>query len=439
MQKWCCLYAFPVALLLASQSVKAQQQQPASALSTAQKLMAVTASKYPGHVHFLPATLETTQWGWFDNAELPRLIVDDGDTIIIETMSHSHGQLWPGQTIEALKKLRMDWPGRGPMSLTGPIFVRGATPGDTLDIKIQKIVPRTWGANFNVPGMFGQFPKQFPDGQVKYFYIDNERKVAEFAPGIEIPLRPFPGTLGVARAEPGRYNAVPPGPYAGNLDNRDLVEGTTLHVPVFVPGALVWTGDSHAAQGNGEVNLTAMETAFEEITITVTVDKKTKLQWPRIETPTEWITMGFDEDLTKALANARQETAKLLTELRHVPQEQAAGLVAKTADCRVSQVVDIKKGVHCITPKDPNKTLAQSQPTGGTADYFVSYSADADMNKAMDNASWNMIELLQKERSLTKLDAYSLASMTMDCRVGDMDAPEKGVHCLVPKSLWVKR
>jgi acetamidase/formamidase len=91
-----------------------------------------------------------------------------------------------------------------------------------------------------------------------------------------------------------------------------------------------------------------------------------------------------------------------------------------------------------MTPKDPNKTFAQSQPTGSTAEYFVSYSADADMNKAMDNASWNMIELLQKERSLTKLDAYSLASMTMDCRVGDMDASEKGVHCLVPKSLWVK-
>jgi acetamidase/formamidase len=115
-----------------------------------------------------------------------------------------------------------------------------------------------------------------------------------FAPGIEIPLRPFPGTLGVARAEPCRYNAVPPGPFAGNIDNRDLAEGTTLHVPVFVRGALVRTGESHAAQGNGEVNLTAMETAFQEITITVTVDKTRKLEWTRIEAPTEWITMGFD-------------------------------------------------------------------------------------------------------------------------------------------------
>jgi acetamidase/formamidase len=144
--------------------------------------------------------------------------------------------------------------------------------------KINKIVARPWGANFNVPGLFGQFPKEFPDGQVKYFYLDWERKVAEFGPGIEIPLRPFPGTLGVARAQPGRYNAVPPGPFAGNLDNRELVEGTTLHVPVFVRGALVWTGDSHAAQGNGEVNLTAIETAFQEINITVTIDKTHKLE-----------------------------------------------------------------------------------------------------------------------------------------------------------------
>jgi acetamidase/formamidase len=317
--------------------------------------------------------------------------------------------------------------------------VNGAEPGDTLRIKILKIVPRSWAANFNIPGMFGQFPKDFPDGQVKYFYLDADRKVAEFAPGIEIPLRPFPGTLGVARAEPGRYNAVPPGPFAGNLDNRDLVEGTTLHVPVFVRGALVWTGDSHAAQGNGEINLTALETAFQEIVLTITVDKSTRLQWPRIETPGEWITMGFDEDLTKALANARSETAKLLAAQRNLPAEQALALVSKTSDCRVTQVVDIKKGVHCISPKDAGKSLAAAPPTTETADYLVTYAADGDMNKAMDSASWNMIELLQKQKSLSRLDAYSLASMTMDCRVGEMEAPEKGIHCLVPKSLWVKR
>jgi len=433
-------YVLAVAVsVIALASTGALAQQPPSAISGAQKLMVVPASKYPGHVYVLPATLETTQWGWFDNAELPRLVIDSGDTVVVETMSHSHGQLWPGRTIEELKKLRTDWPGRGPMSLTGPIFVNGAEPGDGLRIKIQKIVPRPWGANFNIPGMFGQFPKDFPDGQVKYFYLDGDRKIAEFAPGIEIPLRPFPGTLGVARAEPGRYNAVPPGPYAGNLDNRDLVEGTTLYVPVFVRGALVWTGDSHAAQGNGEVNLTALETAFEEITLTITVDKAARLQWPRIETPTEWITMGFDEDLTKALANAKSETAKFLAEQRKISPEQALALVSTTSDCRVTQVVDIKKGVHCMSSKDTSKSLAAPWSTTETADHLVTYAGNSDMNKAMDTASWSMIELLQKQKSLSRLDAYSLASITMDCRVGEMDAPEKGVHCLVPKSLWVKR
>lgn len=178
-------YVLAVAVsVIAVASTGAVAQQPPSAISGAQKLMVVPASKYSGHVYVLPATLETTQWGWFDNAELPRLVIDSGDTVVVETMSHSHGQLWPGRTIEELKKLRTDWPGRGPMSLTGPIFVNGAEPGDSLRIKIQKIVPRPWGANFNIPGMFGEFPKDFPDGQVKYFYLDGDQKIAEFAPGI---------------------------------------------------------------------------------------------------------------------------------------------------------------------------------------------------------------------------------------------------------------
>jgi acetamidase/formamidase len=422
---------------LACVTVAAIAQQ---ALSGAQKLMTVQASRLPGKVHVLPATLETTQWGWFDNAELPRLTIDSGDTVVFETMSHAHGQLFPGRTIDELKKLRTDWPGRGPMTITGPVFVNGAEPGDVLQIKINKIVARPWGANFNVPGMFGQFPKEFPDGQVKYFYLDWERKVAEFAPGIELPLRPFPGTLGVARAQPGRYNAVPPGPYAGNLDNRDLVEGTTLHVPVFVRGALVWTGDSHAAQGNGEVNLTAIETAFQEMNVTITVDKTHKLEWPRIEGASDWIAMGFDEDLGKALDGAKSETAKLLAEQRKITSEQAASLLPALADCRVTQVVDIKRGVHCIVPKDAASTRPiPPRPTAETADYLVTTARGSAMNKAADEASWGMIELLQKAKGLSRLDAYALASITMDCRISEIAAADKSVHCLVPKGLWLQR
>jgi acetamidase/formamidase len=316
-----------------------------------EQLREVPARHYPGKVHLLPATMETTQWGWFNNAQPPVLHVNSGDTIVFETMMHSHNQVIPGTTIEQIKKLRTDFPGRGPHTLTGPVYIESAEPGDVLKIRINKIVPRAYGTNFNVPGMFGEFPTKFPEGQVKYFYLDLERKVAEFAPGIEIPLAPFPGTIGVARAEPGQYSSVPPGRYAGNLDIRDLTEGTALYVPVFVKGALLWTGDSHAAQGNGEINLTALETAYKEMNVTVDVIKNTPLEWPRIETKGAWITVGIDRDLNKALEILTSETSKLLMEQRKLDKDQAAKSMMASWDCRVSQVVDVNKGLHCFTAK----------------------------------------------------------------------------------------
>lgn len=408
-------------------------------LSMEEKLRIVPASKFPGTVHILPATMETTQWGWFDNAQPPVMTIMPGDTVVLETMMHSHNQVVPGKTIEEIKKLRTDNPGRGPHTVTGPIYVEGAEPGDVLKVHINKIVPRAYGTNFNVPGMFGQFPKEFQDGQVKYFYLDMDKKVAEFAPGIQIPLRPFPGTLGVARAEPGRYSSVPPGPYAGNMDIRELTEGATLYVPVFVKGALLWTGDSHAAQGNGEVNLTALETAYKEMSISVEVVKGQKLDWPRIETPKSWITMGYDNDLNKALDILKAETGKFLAEQRKLEPAKATELMAKVSDCRISEVVNIKKGVYCMNPKDAKSKVVAEHPTAETPQYLVTSAADADLNKAMDTASMAMINLLQEKKSLSRLDAYALVSMAMDCRLGDMADDKKSVHCLVPKGLWVAK
>ncbi len=398
---------------------------------------ALPGKKLPGKFHLLPATLETTQWGWFNNAQPPVLRVDSGDTIALETMMHSHNQVVPGTTIEAIKKLRTDHPGRGPHTLTGPIFVNGAQPGDVLKVKLNKVVPRAYATNFNVPGMFGQFPKEYPDGQVKYLYLDMERKVTEFLPGVFIPVKPFPGTLGVARKEPGQYSSVPPGEFAGNMDIRDFVEGTTLYVPVQVPGALLWTGDSHAAQGNGEVNLTALETAYRELNITVEVVKTMKLDMPRIETPKSWITMGFDADLNKALEIAMEQTAKFLAEQRKLSVEQAAQLMNRVSDCRVSQVVNIKKGIHCLNPKNPAAREDMERPTRETAQYYVTHAKDKDMNRAMDDASRAMIKFLEEKKGIARLDAYGLASAAMDCRVGDVWGPEKNVHCLIPKSLWL--
>jgi acetamidase/formamidase len=390
-------------------------------------------------VHLLPATLETTQWGWFDNAQPPVLRVNSGDTVVMETMMHSHNQVIPGTTIDQIKKLRTDYPGRGPHTLTGPIYIEGAEPGDVLKVTINKIVPRAYAANFNVPGMFGEFPKEYADGQVKYLYLDWDRKITEFLPGVEIPLKAFPGTLGVARKEPGRYSSVPPGDYAGNMDIRDFTEGTSLYVPVHVPGALLWSGDSHAGQGNGEVNLTAVETAYKELNVTVEVIKGKPLDFPRIETKTSWITMGFDQDLNKAWDQAKAQTVKLLSEQRKVSAEQAAKLMQTASDCRVSQVVNIKKGIHCLNPKNPSAREDMERPTKETAKYYVSHAKDADLNKAMDTASMGMIKWLESEKKIARLDAYGLASVAMDCRVGAISDTEKNVHCVLPKSIFVAK
>jgi acetamidase/formamidase len=444
------LSAGAAAALLAMSFAAAQQPpaQPAAQPAPApmapgstpaqEALRTVLAKRLPGKTHVLPATMETTQWGWFNNAQPPVLHVDSGDTIVFETMMHSHNQVVPGTTIEQIKKLRTDFPGRGPHTLTGPVYIEGAEPGMVLKVKINKIVPRAYATNFNVPGMFGEFPDRFPEGQVKYFYLDLERKVTEFAPGIEIPLRPFPGTTGVARAEPGQYSSVPPGRYAGNIDVRDFVEGTALYVPIFVKGALLWTGDSHAAQGNGEVNLTALETAYKEMNVTVEVIKDMKLEWPRIETPDSWITLGIDKDLNIALDNLKAETVKYLMETRKLGKEEAEKQMMANWDCRVSQVVDVNKGLHCFSAKDSRtRRRIEALPSAENGTYLVTVAKDADLNKAMDTASWAMIELLQKQKSLSKLDAYALASMVMDCRLAAPAAAEKSVHCLLPKSTWV--
>lgn len=418
-----------LALLIAA-ALLATAPQPAAAQAVA------VASGTKGKVHLLPATLETTQWGWFNNAQPPVLRIDSGDTVVMETMMHSHNQVVPGRTIEEIKKLRTDFPGRGPHTLTGPIYVNGAEPGDVLKVHINKIVPRAYATNFNVPGMFGEFPKEYQDGQVKYMYLDMDRMVTEFLPGVYLPIKPFPGTMGVARKEPGQYSSVPPGEYAGNMDIRDFVAGSTLYVPVHVPGALLWSGDSHAGQGNGEVNLTAIETAYKELNITVEVIKGQPLDFPRIETAKSWITMGFDQDLNKAWDQAKAQTIKLIAEKRNISADQAAQLMPTVADCRVSQVVNIKKGIHCLTPKNANDKEDMERPMAETAAYYVTHVKDADLNKAMDGASMAMIKWLESEKKIARLDAYGLASVAMDCRVGALSDTEKNIHCVLPKSLW---
>ena len=424
-------------LAVGAVALAAYAQSPGPSPGAPDPNLRIAATPQPGKTWLLPATLETTQWGWFDNAQKPVLTIAGGDTVVMETMMHAHNQIVPGTTIDQIKKMRTDFPGRGPHSLTGPIYVTGAAPGDVLKVHINKIVPRTYATNFNVPGMFGEFPKDFPEGQVRYVYLDVEHKTAEYIPGVTVPLRPFPGTIGVARAEPGQYSSVPPGRFGGNMDIRELVEGTTLYLPVFVPGALLWSGDSHAAQGNGEVNLTALETAFKELNLTIEVIKGQKRDWPRIETPTHWLTVGYDADLNKALEILKTETTTFIAETKKMSAADAGALMMRMWDCPVAEVVNQVKGFYCFNAKDAAVPPALL-PTADTATAYVTMNADVDLNKAMDTASMAMINKLMGERKLSRLDAYGVASIAMDCRIAPPKDGPKAVHCMTPKSIFTR-
>ncbi len=394
--------------------------------------------QYQGGVYLLPASNETVQWGWFDNSETPRARIRSGDTLVMETMMASLNQVLPGVPVDEITRLRLAHPGRGPHTITGPVFVEGAMPGDVLKIHLNRIVPRAYGANWNLPGelKLGQFPDIFSEPQVKYFFFDMKRGVTEFLPGIELPVRPFPGILGVARADSGKFSTVPPGPFGGNMDVRELIEGTTLYLPVFVDGALLWSGDSHAAQGNGEINLTAIETAFNELNMTIEVVKGAPIAWPRIETPTHWITVGYDRDLNKALDILEEETTKFVADSRKLSAAAAKQWIAKFGDCRVSEVVNQLKGVYCMLPKRPGKPMP-AHPTTPTRNNFVTHATDGDAQKAMNDAAMAMIHEVQERKGLNALDAYSLASLAMDARIGRLEPGARSIHCLLPKSLWV--
>lgn len=320
--------------------------------------------------HQLKATPENVQWGWLDPAEKPRLAVDSGDSVSIETWYHALDQISKEIPMDEIVRLRLANPGGGPHSVTGPIYVNGAEPGDTLEIRIKKIVPKEFGQNFNLPGAkfpTGLLPGEFPEGFVRYFKLDTAKMETDFKPGIRLELRPFPGTLAVApdpkepaaKAGPaikdakGRTSTLRPWKNGSNMDLNELQAGSTLYLPVFVKGALIWMGDSHCLQGNGEVNLEAIECAYREIEIEPIVRKDLKTDWPRAEKKTDWIFLGFDESLDEAMKIAVRNTIDWLSTSAPVKMDryEAYSLTSIAGDCRVTQMVDIRKGVHCMIAK----------------------------------------------------------------------------------------
>jgi acetamidase/formamidase len=322
-------------------------------------LFAQQPAQTSGSAYQLKPTPKTVTWGYYDASTPPVLRIKSGDTVEIQTLVSSNRErfetagLWPDRVEPAWREIieQVKDHGPGPHVLTGPIFVEGAEKGDVLEVRIQKIrLAIPYAINMFAPGR-GFLPEDFPYERVKVIPLDEKRMVAQFGDGIEIPLHPFFGSLGDAPpASAGRVNSAPPWVMAGNLDNKELIEGTTLYIPVHARGALFQAGDGHAGQGDGEVDLSAMETSLVG-TFQFVVRKDMKLRWPRAETPDKFITMGIDEDLTAATKMAVREMIDFLVQEKHMTREDAYMLASMAADLHVTQVVDGNKGVHMMISK----------------------------------------------------------------------------------------
>ena len=313
--------------------------------------------------HQVAAGPETVVVGNYWSESKPVLTIKSGDTVTIETVGTASVAALerlnvPADQIPeslraitcAINEKTLD---RGPGGhiLTGPVFIEGAEPGDVLEVHIDKItMPVPWAHNSFSPTS-GFLKDEFKQSYGRIIKLDRDHMMALFAPGISIPLHPFFGSMGVAPPPAaGRISSAPPGIHAGNLDNRNLVAGSTLFIPVHVKGALFQVGDGHAGQGDGEVDITAMETPLTG-TFRFVVRKDLHLTWPRAETPTHFIVMGTDEDLTVATQIAVHEMLDFLVTTRGLSREEAYVLASIAADFEITQLVDGKKGVHGMIAK----------------------------------------------------------------------------------------
>ena len=321
-------------------------------------LAAPAAAQRPTKHRLMP-TPETVAYGYYWSEAKPVLHIKSGDEVTIGTLLTSTPSrleaagVAPKDVEASLRAVveKVSDKGPGGHILTGPIFVEGAEPGDVLEVRIKRVdlaIPYAYNA-FGRTGGF--IPEDYPYSKMRIIPLDAKRMVAPFAPGVDIPLRPFFGSIGVAPPPAmGRVNSAPPNIHAGNLDNKELVAGTTLFIPVHVPGALLEVGDGHAAQGDGEVDITGLETSLLGV-FDVIVRKDMKLTWPRGETPTHWIAMGADKDLVVATKTAVRQAIEFLVTSKGLSKDDAYMLVSAACDVRITQLVDGNVGAHVMIPK----------------------------------------------------------------------------------------
>ncbi len=305
--------------------------------------------------HHLRSAAATCHWGFFDAALKPVLTVKSGDEVTIETISGDPRVLpdpkrfhIPPEMHDVHANSERSLPGH---ILTGPVAIEGAQAGDVLEVEILEVKLRQdWGYNVIRP-LAGILPDDFHEPRLIHIPLDAEKMVGHMPWGLALPLKPFFGVMGVAPPPAwGRLSSIQPRAFGGNLDNKELGAGAKLFLPVFVPGALFSCGDGHGVQGDGEVCITAIETALQG-RFALTLRRDLRLKYPRAETATHYITMYMDPDLDRCAENAVRDMIVLLGEKRNLSREDAYTLCSLAADLRVTQAVNGSKGVHCMIEK----------------------------------------------------------------------------------------
>lgn len=304
----------------------------------------------------LKASPETCAWGYFDASLPPVMEIASGDVIVIDTVSGGPDQSpspdagfdVPPELLDIHARSERMLPGH---ILTGPVSIAGARAGQVLEVQILDVKLRQdWGWNLIRP-LAGTLPDDFPNGRIEIIPLDLDAMTVRLSWGLELPLNPFFGVMGVAPpANWGRISTIQPRAHGGNLDNKELVAGSTLYLPIHVDGALFSCGDGHGAQGDGEVCVTAIETALQG-TFRLSVRDDLQLSYPRAETPTHVITMGMHEDLDRCAEMALRDMIAWIVAQTGLSREDAYMLCSLAGDLRITQTVNGNKGVHMMMAK----------------------------------------------------------------------------------------
>lgn len=356
---------------------------------------AVFVSTVSAATYRVSATDDTVTLGLFSLDKTPVVKVHSGDSVSMETWNSCLREMVFNKTTPAeLAKFYTKYDiqkSRGMHSLTGPVYIEGAEPGDVLEIRVLDIKLNDFGYNFLSPtqGILSEFTKP----RIMYFKYDKEKNTTEFTKGICLHLKPFPGLIAVAppsdwpdgwpvnieshmgQPAPGQFNSVPPGPFGGNLDQPSLQAGSILYLPVFQKGALVWTGDSHAMQSNGEIDVTALETSYEGITLQFIVRKDLKAEgvfdktkrngnslftWPIVENADEWIVMGLHENLFEAMQLASRNAIEFLVRTQGLSAQESYQFLSMVGDFDIPEAVNLIKNVAVHIPKAAFKNFGKT-------------------------------------------------------------------------------